>query len=136
MLKVVLDTNVFISGILTSEGNPSIIIKAWKRTKKFQLFVSEEIIQEALKIMSRLGVEADIVLDWNKMIRNNAILVNPDKKITIIQKDVSDNKFLECAVKAKADYIISGDKHLKELREFQKIKIINARQFLEILRQD
>ena len=133
MLKVILDTNVFISGILTSEGNPSTIIKAWKRTRKFQLFVSEEIIQEVLKVMARLDVEADIILDWDKMIRKNAVLVKPDKKITAIQKDISDNKFLECAVKVKADYIVSGDKHLTELEEFQRIKIVNARQFLDIL---
>ncbi|GAF69915.1 unnamed protein product [marine sediment metagenome] len=136
LLKVVLDTNIFISGILTSEGNPSIIIKAWKRTRKFQLFISEEIIGEVLKVMVRLNVGADIVLDWDKMIRKNASLVISDKKIKAIQKDISDNKFLECAVTAGADYIVSGDRHLKELGEFKQIKIINARQFLDILRQN
>jgi len=136
LLKVVIDTNIFISGVLVEGGNPSIIIKSWKRTRKYQLFVTEEIIQEVLRVMQRLNVSPDIITDWNKVIRKNAISVAPTKKIEAVKEDPSDNKFLECAIESRADYIVTGDKHLKRLNEFEGIKIINAREFLDILSKE
>lgn len=133
MLKVVIDTNVFVSGILVEAGNPSLVIKAWKRTQKYQLFITEEIIQEVLRVMRRLNVSADIITDWDKAIRKNAISVIPTRRIEAIKEDPSDNKFLECATEAQVDYIVSGDKHLKKLAEFEGIEIIDARKFLDIL---
>lgn len=133
MLKVVIDTNVFISGVLVEVGNPSLVIKAWKRSRKYQLFITEEIIYESLKVMHRLNVDTGIITDWDKVIRENAISVVPARKIEVIKEDPSDNKFLECAIEAQADYIISGDKHLKKLVEFEGIKIIDAKKFLDIL---
>lgn len=134
MLKVVIDTNVFISGLLTEGGMPSIVIKAWKRTQKYQLFVTEDIIQEILRVMRRLDVEAEIITDWDKAIRKNAIQVDPAEKITVIKEDPQDNKFLECAIEVHADYIVTGDKHLKKLNEFEGVKIVNAKEFLYILK--
>ncbi|MEK7849512.1 MAG: putative toxin-antitoxin system toxin component, PIN family [Candidatus Omnitrophota bacterium] len=133
MLKVVIDTNVFISGVLVEAGTPSLVIKAWKRARKYQLFITEEIIQESLKVMHRLKVDTGIIADWDKVIRENAISVVPARKIKVIKEDPSDNKFLECAIEAHADYIISGDKHLKKLVEFEGIKIIDVKKFLDIL---
>lgn len=134
MLKVVIDTNVFVSGLLTEGGNPSIVIKAWKRTQKYQIFVTEEIIQEILRVMKRLKVDADIIKDWDKTIREKAIQVAPVRKIEVIKEDSQDNKFLECAIGSHADYIVSGDRHLKKLNEFEGIKIVNAKEFLDILK--
>ena len=136
MLKVVIDTNIFISGVLVEGGNPSLIIKSWKRTQKYQLFVTEEMIQETLRVMQRLNVDLDIITDWDKAIRKNAISVVPTKKIEAIKEDPSDNKFLECAIEVRADYIVSGDNHLKGLKEFQGIKIVSAREFLGILSKE
>ena len=136
MLKVVIDTNIFVSGVLVEGSNPSLIIKAWKRAKKYQLFVTEEILQEILKVMQRLDVPHNIITDWNKVIRKNALFVVPSKKIEAIKEDPSDNKFLECAIESGADYIISGDKHLKGLKEFQGIKIVSAKEFLGILSKE
>lgn len=136
MLKVVIDTNIFISGVLVEGGNPSVILKAWKRTRKYQLFVTEEIIQEILMTMKRLNINADIITDWDKVIRENAIRVVPIRKIEAIKEDPSDNKFLECAVESQADYVVTGDRHLKRLNKFEGIEIINARKFLDILNQE
>jgi len=135
LLKVVIDTNIFVSSVLTEGGNPSLLIKAWKRTRKYQLFVTEEIIQEILRVMERLNVNPDIVTGWDKTIRKNAIQIVPARKIEVIREDPSDNKFLECAVESHADYIVTGDKHLKRLDEFEGIKIVNAGKFLNILKR-
>jgi len=136
LLKLVIDTNIFVSGVLVEGGNPSVIIKAWKRTQKYQLFVTEEIIQEVLRVMQRLNVNPDIIADWDRVIRKNAISVIPTKKIEAIKDDPSDNKFLECAIEVSADYIVSGDKHLKGLKEFNGIKIVSAKEFLGILSKE
>lgn len=135
MLKVVIDTNVFISGILTKGGNPSLVIKAWKRTRKYQIFVTEEIIQEILRVMERLDVPADIIEDWDTTFKKNAIQVIPKRKIEAIKDDPSDNKFLECAIETKADYIITEDKHLKKLNKFEKVEIVTVNKFLNIIKK-
>jgi len=57
--------------------------------------------------------------------------VIPTRKIKVIKEDPSDNKFLECAIKSGADYIISGDKHLKDLGQFEEIKILSVTKFLK-----
>ena len=134
MLKVVIDTNVFISGVLTKGGNPSVVIKMWKRTRKYQLFYTEEIIEEIIIVMTELNVDVSLVKDWDKTIRKNTILAVPTRKIEAIKEDPPDNKFIECAVESHADYIITGDKHLRRLKEYEGIKIINAAEFLEILK--
>jgi len=134
LLKVVIDTNVFVSGVLTERGNPSIVVKAWKRIQKYQLLVTEEIIQEVLRVLKRLNVNLDIVTDWDKSIRKNAITVVPHRKIEAIKEDPADNKFLECAVESHADYIVTGDRHLKMLNQFEGIKIVSVNDFLDILK--
>jgi putative PIN family toxin of toxin-antitoxin system len=133
LLKIIIDTNIFISGILTEGGNPSLVIKAWKRSQKYKLFVTEEIIQEILKVLKRLKVTEDIIYDWDQAIRKNAIKVITTQKIDFIKDDPEDNKFLECAISAHADYIVSGDSHLTKLKKFEGVNIVTAKQFLEIL---
>jgi len=135
LLKVVIDTNIFVSSVLTEGGNPSLLIKAWRRTRKYQLFVTEEIIQEILRVMGRLNVNPDIIAGWDKTIRKNAVQIVPARKIEVIREDPSDNKFLECALESHADYIVTGDKHLKRLNGFEGIKIVNAGKFLSILKR-
>jgi len=61
-------------------------------------------------------------------------LVEPKAKINEIKEDPTDNKFLECAVEAKADYIISGDKHLLKIKKFKETKILTPNKFLDILK--
>ena len=134
MLKVVIDTNVFISGVLTKGGNPSLLIKVWRRTQKYQLFVTEEIIQEVLRVMRKLNFSPNIIRDWDKDIRKNAIQVVPTRKIELIKEDPPDNMFLECAIEAHANYIVTGDKHLRKLNEFEGTEIVNAKKFLDILK--
>jgi predicted nucleic acid-binding protein len=63
-----------------------------------------------------------------------AHIVNPRDKISMVKEDPDDDKFLDCAIECKADYIVSGDRHLLELRGYPGIKIITASQFLELIK--
>jgi predicted nucleic acid-binding protein len=66
----------------------------------------------------------------------NSQIVYPKKKLNIVKKDPSDNKILECALEAKASFVISGDRHLLEIKEYDGIKIVSPREiFIPNLKQ-
>jgi len=62
-----------------------------------------------------------------------ATLVEPKKKLKVVKDDPQDNKFLECALEAKADLIVSGDKHLLKLKEYEGIPIVSSADFLKLV---
>ena len=68
------------------------------------------------------------------LISNTSIIINPEVKVSILKKDTTDNKIIECAISGNAKYIITGDKQLLELKEYEGIKIVNPKQFLEIVK--
>lgn len=61
-----------------------------------------------------------------------ATLVEPVEKLNIVKEDPDDNMVLECAKAGKVDYIVSNDKHLLKLKEFEGIKIVTPKEFLQI----
>jgi len=134
-MRIILDNNVFISGIFW-KGVPNDIIKLAEKGK-LEVFTTNEILEELFGVLKRekfrfLFEEAKTNI--NEVFEKALEMVKicePVKKIRIIKKDPSDNKFLACAVSCRATFIISGDIHLLELREFQGISIISPREFLK-----
>jgi putative PIN family toxin of toxin-antitoxin system len=129
-MRVVLDTNVLISGLFWG-GNESKVLRKCQ-LKELENFISKEIIKELVRVMNhpKFGLSEDEIEEAVGMVLAFSTMVNPGKTFRIIEKDPSDNKFLECAYAAKAKYIISGDEHLLSLGKFKGIKILNARGFL------
>jgi putative PIN family toxin of toxin-antitoxin system len=132
MRRVVIDTNVMVSAYLG--GRLETIIVAWIEGK-FVLTVSNQIVNEYIDVLSRpkfkiARVELD---DFAALILSKAEFVVPGESIRVVEADPSDNKFLEAAVTGQADYIISGDKHLRDLKEFRGIAILTPSAFLEQL---
>ncbi len=132
-LKVVFDTNIYISAIIFG-GNPRQCLELAK-IKEFELFSSKDILLElAEKLQNKFhwsGIETVEVLEG---IIHFAQLVSPESKIDIIKNDPSDNKILEAAYEAQVNYIVSGDKkHLLSLKIFQNIPILSTKQFLEVI---
>lgn len=73
-----------------------------------------------------------------EVIRNiveNSTLVKPKFKLNMIKEDPEDNRVLDCALQAKTDFIVSGDKHLLKLRKFRHIKILTPREFLDAIKR-
>lgn len=128
-LKVVLDTNVFISAIIKG-GNPAKILKAWK-SGKFKFFISQEILREILGTMKKLGLDEKKIIAWKNLLLKSSIKIIPSKKLNIIVADPDDNMFLECAIEGECNYIVSGDKHLLDLEEYKGIKILTPKGFLD-----
>ncbi len=132
-MNVVLDTNVFISGIFWEGNFCSQIIGAWKKGK-FTLISSISIIEELTEILKdfKIQMPSDMIEAWRNMIIQNSIIVEPKSKINLIEHD-SDNRLLESAIEGNAEYIVSQDKHLLDLKEYQGIKIILPEEFLKII---
>jgi putative PIN family toxin of toxin-antitoxin system len=130
-MRIVLDTNVFISGIFFT-GPPYQILNAW-RDGRVQLLVSLSILDEYQRIGAELALQfRDVDLKpFLDLLTVQAEIVLAPPLPPVIRDDPSDDKFLEAAVAGKASYIISGDKHLLRLSEFQGILILKPRGFVQ-----
>lgn len=128
--RVVFDTNVFISAILFG-GVPREILEL-AREGKIQLVTSREILLElSKKLHEKFEWGQEEVEELIQGIGVFAEVVIPGVKIVKIKADPSDNRILECAKEAKADFIISGDKrHILPLKKFGDAKIVTPREFM------
>lgn len=132
MIKVVLDTNALISAVIFG-GKPDQILNL-ARTGKIQLFISPAILAEFGGILlSKFHFSPEMAAGATGEIGFLSTMVKPKRRLKVIQQDEPDNRVLECALTAKADYIVSGDGHLLALTAFCDIKIVNPTRFLEEL---
>ena len=134
ILKVVIDTNTFISAVLF-KGETNKLVDLWQK-EKFTFLISREILDEYIKVLSYPKFK--LTSDEIKHIINTELLpfVEPyvvKTEVDIIKDDPSDNKFLALAITGKSNCIISGDKHLLAIRRFRGIKIITPYLFLSSL---
>src|SRR3990167_3581967 len=131
-MKVVIDTNIFVSGIFC-KGSPHQVLLAW-RQGRYTLITSVDILSEISKVLNDFEIKLpkEMINEWIELIIKNSIIVEPKEKIQAVKEDPKDDMFIEAAVTAKADYVISGDKHLLKLKQFGDTKIISASQFNEI----
>jgi len=131
-MKVVLDTNIFISGIFW-KGSSNRVITNWKEGK-FTLVTSLEAVSEIIKILKdfKIKLSDEMIKEWVDLIVRNSMIVEPKEKIAIVKDDPKDNIFIETAVAGNADYIVSQDNHLLKLKDFRGIKIITPDEFNKI----
>lgn len=138
-LLIVLDTNVLISAAFGIENSiPNKIHQALKR-QEFILITSFEILQEIEEVLNR-----EKIVQMTKMTKveikkfmqdliDIAFIVPGDVVVQVVEKDPDDDKFIAAAVEGKADYVVSGDIPLLNLKEYQRIKILSPKDFLNIL---
>ena len=132
MIRVVLDTNIIVSSALG--GALELILDKWAEDA-FTVLVTSDILAEYFEVLNRPKFRLkQATLD--RIIRYSyqfAEFVVPDERIQFVASDSKDDKFLEAAIAGGADYIVSGDTHLLELKEFRSIPILSARVFLDRL---
>ncbi|MBI4318474.1 MAG: putative toxin-antitoxin system toxin component, PIN family [Chloroflexi bacterium] len=139
-MRVVLDSNVVVSRFLSPSGPPAHIWEQWE-DGVFELAVSEAILAEYQKAMTYERIQArhrmskDEISKIISTMRMFAEVVEATQNVEVIVKDPEDNKFIDCALAAAADYIVSGDSHLLELGEYRDVQILSPTMFLELLRQ-
>ena len=142
MLKVVLDTNVFVSSLLVKAGLPAQILDAW-RERRYLLIVSPAIIAEIRATLSyprirrKYAITDEDVEQLVTLLERDALLVSGDADVAgATPEDPADEMVLACAVDAQADVIVSGDRHLLDLGSYRSIPILTVRQFLKRLETD
>ena len=130
-MRVVLDTNVFVSGVFFS-GPPYEILKAW-RDKKLKLIVSPLILEEYRRVGEKLADQfSDVDLTpILSLIAAKAIVIDSKELPEPVCDDPDDDKFIACAISGAAKYIVSGDKHLLRVNAYEGILIVKPRHFLE-----
>ena len=142
MLRVVIDTNVIVSGILSRKGAPAELLMAW-RERRFLLLSSPEIVTEVRTVVKyphirdKYHLSDDEIEQTITLLEHDALLVAGDADVAgSVPDDPKDEMFLACALDGQADVIVSGDHHLLDLESYRDIPIMTARQFLEQLRRD
>ena len=133
--KVVLDTNVWISAFLWG-GKPAEIIKAAEQSRVV-IFVSEEIVAEISRVLTypkirRIYLDSELSREtFIQTVMRIAKFVKVSKKLDVVREHSADNKFVECALAAGADYIVTGDKHLINVGSYKKTQIVSVKEFLK-----
>lgn len=135
---VVLDTNVMISALLSTGGPPAQIIDLWE-AGAFEVAISAPLLEELKRALDYKQVKKYLKLapdeintllgQWSTI----SIYVEPEVELDVVEDDPDDNRVLECAIAAEANYIISGDNHLLDLGEYQGIEVLPPAGFIVLL---
>jgi putative PIN family toxin of toxin-antitoxin system len=135
VIRVVVDTNVFISSFIG--GNPRKVVDLWK-SGEITLCLCRPIVDEYIEVLRRLELQDEKALEeFLGLFAHGFHLVytarTPD--LNVVEEDPDDDKFIECAVALKARFIITGDRAVKKIREYMNIKIVSPREFLSIIKE-
>ncbi len=143
MIRVVLDSNIFISLLISREKGKLKRLYALWRSSKFINYISLISLRELVDVVSRskiqdkAGIEIEEIKNLLREVVDSSVLIKPLHRCPKVLDDEEDQVFLEMAATAKAHYIVSGDKGLLKLGEYQAsenqplIKIISVSEFLE-----
>lgn len=129
-MKVVFDTNIYISALITKAGNGE---KAYLKIvySDANLYTSVPILTElGQKLQTKFHWSNDQIINAIRNIKRIATIIKPEKYLQVLAYD-PDNRILECAILAQADYIVTGDKHLLNLVEYEGVKILKLANWLE-----
>ncbi|MCF7823513.1 MAG: putative toxin-antitoxin system toxin component, PIN family [Candidatus Marinimicrobia bacterium] len=132
-MKVVVDTNVMISGVFFG-GKPRQVLELWY-SKRFELLCSPEILEEYEDVLYRLVKrsrqrEGDLVHSFMLNLSRGSTVIEVDDT-DLYSSDPDDDKFVQCAVSGKALFVVSGDSDLLELGQVKDVEIITVNEFLE-----
>lgn len=134
--KIVLDVNVLVSSLINKTNPPGRIRTAW-REQKLQLIISPPILKKLNEVLHRPHIinvfpitEADIQALLQRL-QEYAIITPHLLHLKVVEQDPEDDTIIIAAVEGKADYIISGDRHLKNLGTYQNIPILSPSEFVK-----
>jgi len=140
-MRVVLDANIYISSLISSQGNPASIINRWL-SGEFDVLLSQPIVDEILRVTGyeRLQNKYKKIrenrLEFVELISEQGVWIEPTDSLNVVSADKSDNRYIECAVAGGATYVVSGDEHLLDIGNHQGISIISPATFVTLLDVD
>lgn len=139
MFRVVFDTVIFVRALLNPHSFSGRLI--FEYFKDYHSFLSPSLIEEILSVLGREEIikrfhlkEVDYPKAFARLLKaiSRAEIIKIDE-MPSVSRDPQDDKFLATAKKAQADYLVSADKDLLDLKEYEGIKMIDAETFLNIL---
>lgn len=139
-LRAVVDTNLFISGLFAKDTLTSELQDLWIH-REFELATSNEILREVSRVLQyprireRFQPKEEKIRRFFHLIFRKAFITKGLYSIDRITDDPSDDMFLACAMEAKADYIVSRDPHIRNLKHFHGVKIVDVTAFVEKVRK-
>jgi putative PIN family toxin of toxin-antitoxin system len=137
-MRVVLDANIYISSLVSSQGNPATIINRWL-SGEFDVLLSQPIIDEISRVTGyeRLQKKYQKIrerrLEFIELISKQSIWSESTETLAIVKADESDNRYLECAIAGGATYVVTGDEPLLSVGNHQGISIITPAVFVTLL---
>lgn len=138
MLRAVLDANVYISAIIRPEGPPGIVVARFLRDAALDVVLSPAIVDEVLRALSypkvRKLIRGEVGPElWFEDIVVLADFVAGSWDASGVCADPDDDKYVATALEGRAGFVVTGDRHLLALGEYERIRFVNPRRFLEIL---
>ncbi|MBI2558081.1 putative toxin-antitoxin system toxin component, PIN family [Candidatus Woesearchaeota archaeon] len=134
MIRVLPDTNIIISSVFW-RGNPYEVVRRGI-LGEYQLVISAEILDEVVdKLRNKFKFPEENIQELIDILMTYCHIVDVTSKFDVV-RDKKDNKIIQCAFDGKADYIVTGDPDLLDLKEFKGIKIIKAKEFLEKIKEN
>lgn len=135
MLRIVLDSNVYISALLFSGLPRKILNLAFNN--RIKLVISKDIISETARVLrNKFKWPEHNINKFVRRLSSISEVVIPDIKINIIEEKDSDNRILECAVSGNAHLIVSGDRHLLKLKSYKNIPIKNPKFITYLIKEE
>jgi uncharacterized protein len=138
VLRAVLDANVFVSAAIRPDGPPGRILEQFLRTDAFTLVLSEAIVDEVMRALAYPKVRRYVQpgLDPALWLEDLVVLADfvPDpSQVSGVSKDPDDDKYLAAAIAGGAPLVVSGDPHLLAVGEYEGVRIVTPRAFLNVL---
>ena len=129
-MRITVDTNVLVSALGWNGAEAAVIDMVLE--SRVELCLSAQILSEFYRVVKypKLGFTEEEIDGFIGRILPCVLFVKPSKKICVIDDDPDDKKITECAIAGESQFIISGDRHLLKLSEYEGIKILRAAEFL------
>jgi uncharacterized protein len=138
VLRAVLDANVYVSAIVRPEGPPGRIVGPFLRNAAFDLVVSPSIREEVLRSLARRSVRiyirpgVDAAL-WFEDVVLLARLVSDDRHVSGVSRDPDDDIYFAAALEGRCAFVVSGDRDLLTVGEYEGVRVVTPRAFLTLL---
>jgi hypothetical protein len=137
-MRVALDVNVFVSALILSQGASARVLDRW-RDEAFEVVVSTAILSELERVLhyprlrQKYNLPDQDIQRFIQLLRKFAVEVVPTEELDVVQEDAADNRYLECAAAGGATVIVTGDRHLLYLGQYEAIQILSPAGFLALL---
>ena len=133
MIRVTADSNIYISA--RHFGGPPARLLELARTGIIELTISDDILAEVARVLrDKFGWSREALSMAQARITDFTIRVTPPQKLDAVREDPTDNRILEFAVEGKSEYLVTRDKHLLKVKNFESTQMIKVADFLEVVR--